>query len=304
MVHAPTDPLLRVTRLAGRSYRLELGGVNTGLYVCPGDRAVLIDTGLGEAAGRALLRFLHQVDLTLVAVINTHAHADNCGGNAYLQGHTPAEFFASAVDAAVIERPELAPYVTYAPSGGTAGRFLHAAPVAVDAFLEPGPCPLPAGPPLEILDLAGHTLGHIGVRTPDDVLFIGDALASREDLAVLPIPPLLHVEKARATLERLAATRAAAFVPTHGVPLARVEELVLRNARQYQRVEDAICSHLDWPRSRDELIALVLAAFGVEPTFAHLYLLSSAVAAFLAELRRAGRASLIFEAGVARWFAP
>ena len=300
---AEDAPPLTITRLAGRSYQLAVGQVNAGLYLGPGDRGVLVDTGLDEAAARVLLRFLNGLELQLVAVINTHAHADNCGGNAYLQEHTQASFYASAADAAIIEKPELAPYVTYVPNAGGGGRFLNATPITVDALAEPGPWAVLDGEPLAILDLAGHTHGHLGVMTPDQVLFMGDALIAKEALAENPIPAVLHVGKARATLQRLGATRAVAYVPTRGAPMPRIEELLLRNARQYQLVEEAIVSHLDWPRPRDELIALVLSAFGVAPTVAHLYLLSSAIAAFLAELRRAGRVSLIFEAGVARWFA-
>ena len=51
------------------------GGVNVGV-IQNGNAVILIDTGLDKDNGKKILRLLHEHELTLKAIINTHSHAD------------------------------------------------------------------------------------------------------------------------------------------------------------------------------------------------------------------------------------
>jgi glyoxylase-like metal-dependent hydrolase (beta-lactamase superfamily II) len=47
--------------------------------------AILIDTGLDDDTGKKVLRLLEENNLFVKAIINTHSHADHCGGNRYIK---------------------------------------------------------------------------------------------------------------------------------------------------------------------------------------------------------------------------
>jgi glyoxylase-like metal-dependent hydrolase (beta-lactamase superfamily II) len=74
-----------------------------------GDRLFLVDTGSDDDAGKHILRILEKVyaGKKLDACINTHSHADHCGGNDYLVRHTDCEIWAPEKETKSIEFPSL-----------------------------------------------------------------------------------------------------------------------------------------------------------------------------------------------------
>ncbi len=74
-----------------------------------GNDALLIDSGLDENLARKVVNALANEGRTVRAVVNTHAHADHCGGNHFVVKRTGARVVAPAFEHYFIERPELAP---------------------------------------------------------------------------------------------------------------------------------------------------------------------------------------------------
>jgi glyoxylase-like metal-dependent hydrolase (beta-lactamase superfamily II) len=74
---------MELVKIAGPAHYLP-GRVNIGVLIGEG-QAAFIDTGLDEGAARKAVQAVEQAHLRLAAVINTHAHADHCGGNAFVR---------------------------------------------------------------------------------------------------------------------------------------------------------------------------------------------------------------------------
>jgi hydroxyacylglutathione hydrolase len=110
-----------------------------------GGQAVVVDPG-DAAPVRA---FLHANRLTLAAILNTHHHADHIGGNADLLAEWPVPVYAPA--------RETVPTATVRLGGG-------------DRVLLPG-----IDAEFEVLDVPGHTAGHIAY-VGHGVVFCGDTL--------------------------------------------------------------------------------------------------------------------------------
>jgi hypothetical protein len=92
-------------------------------------------------------------------------------------------------------------------------------------------------------------------------------------------------------------------VPTHGKPLEfSINSEVLFHKRQIEMIEEAILLHLQMPRTREELVALIFATFGIEQTIPNFYMMSSTIVSFLNHLKRDRRVAIIHEDGKTRWF--
>ena len=118
--------------------------------------AVVVDPAVSEP----VQVWLEQRDLTLVAVLQTHHHADHIGGTPALLERWPA----AAVIAAASDRTRI-PFQTISVADGDAVPLL--------------------GRQLQVLDVAAHTAHHIAFLLPDGedpdlgpVLFCGDTLFS------------------------------------------------------------------------------------------------------------------------------
>jgi len=156
----------------------------------------------------------------------------------------------------------------------------------------------------QILGLAGHSIGQIGVVTPDKIFFIGDALISKRELEDNPIPYAIDITKMKKTLESLLNSKLTYFVPTHGKPLEfSITAEVANNKRQFKMLEDTIVLHLAMPRTTDELIALVLQSFEIEENIPNFYLISATIKAYLEDLKKNKMLRVIHEKGKTRWFA-
>ncbi len=190
---------MALEQIAGPAHYVR-GRVNIGVIVGDG-KAALIDSGLDESAARKAAQAVEQAGLRAVALINTHAHADHCGGNAFLKKRTGATVYAPAIEAALIQHTEIEPLYLFgaAPFPAIDSKWFHAAPSQVDHVL--GPTLSLCGLELTIFPAAGHSINQVGVLTPD-VAFLGDALVTPELLERYPIQYCYDVPAHRATLER------------------------------------------------------------------------------------------------------
>jgi glyoxylase-like metal-dependent hydrolase (beta-lactamase superfamily II) len=189
-----------------------------------GDNSVtLVDTGVPGADVEIVeaLESLGRSSDDVKRILITHADGDHVGGLAALADATGARVYASEHEAKVIEGQ--------APSrrGETHvwGR--------VDECVTPGDA-LPFHGGIDVIDTAGHTLGHVAYfLRSDGVLFSGDCVNNRGGLSGSPPELTADEEQARAAVQTIAALRPRSVCFGHGPSLigdaaAQLDELATR----------------------------------------------------------------------------
>lgn len=273
--------------------------------VTHGERALLVDTGLDENLVRKVVNALANEGVSVVAVVNTHSHADHCGGNHFVVKRTQARVVAPAYEHLFIERPDLEPWTLFgapAPSS-MRGKFLQATPSRVDEAVEAGARDV-AGFAVTMRALPGHSVNQMGVEV-DGVLFVGDAL----------LPPAL-VEKygllfavdppaARESAQSLAREAPPHVVAYHGGLLDDVAGAAKRHVELTTEVEGIILQALaSGPRSDEELLARALERFPPSNASVELHALQLAtLRGYLSALERAGRVRATVAGAALRWHA-
>lgn len=178
-------------------------------------------------------------------------------------------------------------------------------PCSVDTVLIPKKAvKMSTGASIEIVELGGHTHGHLGAITPDGVYFLGDALYSFAELEQMSIPYIENLPAFKQSLSHLLRATESLFVPTHGTPMEfSINNEVLFNQRQIDMIEDAIALHLAMPRTKEELLALLFASFQIPETIPNFYMVSTTLNAFLNAMKKDSAITIIHEGGKSRWFA-
>jgi glyoxylase-like metal-dependent hydrolase (beta-lactamase superfamily II) len=290
--------------------RIELGegvhylraAVNSGLVETE-NGLLVVDTGLDRGAANRIARAAEEMGRPIVAILNTHAHADHHGGNAQLVRKLGVPVYAPAVEEAVIRNPGYEPIYLFGgaePVAALRNRFLQAEPSPVDHVVHPGETVAIDGREMEIVDLAGHSIAQIGVRT-GGVLFAADAFFGAEPLAKHGVPYLVDAGRARATLLHLQSARARWMVPGHGDALDDPAPTLDANLEVIDRAFAWLRGHLALaPAQTEDVLAEFAAAFGLQMGNAGSYVLNrTALLSFLSTLEREGAASVLLEGG--RW---
>jgi glyoxylase-like metal-dependent hydrolase (beta-lactamase superfamily II) len=225
------------------------------------DSAVLVDSGIDENFARKLCRLLEKPAKFL---INTHSHADHCGGNAFLKDKFSVHVLAPEIERQIIESPILEPFYLFgaAPPKELQTKFLMAKPCRVDETLEPGTLTL-QDVTLSIVPLAGHSPNQVGVAV-DKILFCADALFSKGAIEKYKMFVVYDVKNFLQTLDLLERSKYDFFLPSHGDLTGDITELLNLNRRVVENVSNEILKLLKTPRTFDELLTKLLNGFNIE----------------------------------------
>jgi glyoxylase-like metal-dependent hydrolase (beta-lactamase superfamily II) len=289
--------VLELKQLGERTWYIP-GHVNIGYYEENG-QGYLIDTGLDDDQGRRILKLLNEErkNVPLRAIVNTHSNADHIGANAFIQKRTGCQVWATRIEGMLTETPLLESLLLWAawPFKAIRGKFIEAKASKVTVI---GPATgdserttggeYPIGDTaLMAMPLPGHFLDMIGVKTPDGVFFLADALFAPEILAKYRFCVMLDVLGAYKTLDAIERTEAQWFVPCHAPATRDVGELVRQNREGLAWISDTVEKTLtdsERPLTREEILSRVGVANGLEMDAAHLLLNLTAISAHLTYL--------------------
>ena len=187
------------------------------LYKLDAHRCVLLDTGTWDQRDE-LETALDAAGLDPVAILCSHAHMDHMGSNVYFQKTRGTQVIMSLGEAAQIMSPLGIQLQYYNFNMGAFGQYpeLGTAPCLPDRILLPGEREIEiGGAQFEILPTPGHTIDHISVRTPDDVLYLADAMMTGRILHHAKFPYAISVGEYLDTLVKLREVKAAEYIVAH-----------------------------------------------------------------------------------------
>lgn len=271
----------------------KIGVVRTG-----GSEVCLIDSSNDKDAGKKVKKILDAQGWTLRAIYNTHSHADHIGGNKYLQTQTGCAVFSPGIERDFTEHPLLEPSYLYGgnPPKALRHKFLMAQECAAQALTESA---LPAG--WEAIPLPGHSFDMTGFRTPENIVFLADALASEETLAKYQISFLVDPEKYLQTLEAIKTMKADCFIPSHAVPARDIAPLAQINIDKTREIAERIVEICREPVCFDGILQRLFDAYALGMTLEQHALIGSTVRSYLAWLLDAGRLQTRIERNMLLW---
>jgi len=297
-------------QIGDNTYYIE-NDTNIGIYKTGPDRVCLIDTG-SRGDGEKIDEILMQQGWELDFIINTHTHIDHIGGNKYLMEKYNVPAYCTEIDKAFAEYRDLE--ASYMNGGKPAGKlrhiFKHPGKIGFKAIEDVLPERITSVEDdaeghlhgLEWIALPGHTFGMIGVKTPDDVWFLGDAYLSESYMQKRSFGYLVDAEEYLATLEMLKGLEGKMFVPAHGVAEENIVEILEKNEANQKMLIEAVkeaCSGA----GLDEIISKMYKVTKMRTNEANHALLSSTVKCYLAYLQDKGEIVSSFEDDVMVWTA-
>lgn len=268
-----------------------------GLYVQEDGACILIDSGGDNDAARKINRHIQENGWWLTAILNTHSHADHDGGNSFFVQRTGCRVYAPGAEAAFVRHPILEPSFLY---GGFApkslrNKFLCAQPSAPEEGLPE----LPVG--FALLPLPGHSFDMVGVRTPDDVVFLADCVNSPEIIEKYHVNFLYDVRQYLATLDTVERMEARLFVPAHAEACTDIRPLAELNRSKVHEIIALLLSLCAEGCTPEGLLKLVFDQYKLRMDFTQYALVGSTLRSYLAYLSDERKLEAVFEDNRLLW---
>ncbi|HOI18664.1 MAG TPA: MBL fold metallo-hydrolase [Candidatus Woesearchaeota archaeon] len=283
---------------------MEMKKISEGVYYIPnpanigvvkdGEKSViLIDSGLDDDTGKKVLKLLEENGLFPKAIINTHSHADHCGGNRYIKEKTRAKIYAPEVESAIIQFPSLEPLYLFSgasPLKELQNKFLMAQPSDVDYVIKRDERKLKFDEvELGIVPLPGHAPNQVGVEV-DEVLFCADSLFSEDVLRRHKIPFYADIDRTKETLRFLRNSQYKFYVPSHAEPRGSLNELVDANLEAIDGVEKYLLEEFHGRKSTQQVLKDMCDHYKIDMRGIQQYYLMNTVAmAYLSSLHERGK---------------
>lgn len=281
------------------------GFLSIGAYV-KNSTIILIDSGNDKTCAKEIYKNIVESGLCLGGIINTHRHPDHCGGNSFLQSKYPeTSIFATDDEKCFIEDPARAPQCFCsgaAPFSGLQNKHIAPQkPSIVTHTIAPykDQTITIAENTLHIITLPGHTPGMIGVITPDNILYSGDALFGQETLDKHPILFYTDIAQTLASFDKLETLNVDACVLYHGGLIHDLLASVRLHREKVLNTKSMILALIaTQERSVDLLTQAVMQKCTIPDSIISFVLTQTAIRAYLAILEQENSIEIIVSNGL------
>ena len=269
---------------------------NIGIHFTDDGRMYLIDTG-SEGDGEKIDEILSREGWVPSCIINTHTHIDHIGGNEFLMSNYGIPAYCTDYDMAFAHYSELE--AAYMNGGYPAEKlrtiFAHPGMIGFRSIEKETP------DGIDWTYLPGHSFGMIGIRTSDDIWFLGDSYLSRSFLKQYTFGFIYNVEAYIDTLKKLKEFKGALFVPSHGIIESDIVETLEQNLRSVAEMCSMICETCREYRGQDEILQQMYERLRMHARPAQHALLSSTVKSYLTYLQDRNKLECRFVDNIMKW---
>ena len=154
---------------------------------------------------------------------------------------------------------------------------------------------------LELIPLPGHFFQMIGIRTPDDTVFLADCLSSRATLEKYRVSFIYDVAAYLETLDKVASMKANLFVPAHAEVSYNVAALASYNRDCVMEIKELLLELCRVPRTFETLLKEVFDHYGLVMTFQQHVLVGSTIRSYLSWLKDMGEMEAYIEENCLYW---
>ena len=154
---------------------------------------------------------------------------------------------------------------------------------------------------LELIPLPGHFFQMIGIRTPDDTVFLADCLSSRATLEKYRVSFIYDVAAYLETLDKVASMKANLFVPAHAEVSYNVAALASYNRDCVMEIKELLLELCRVPRTFETLLKEVFNHYGLVMTFQQHVLVGSTIRSYLSWLKDMGEMEAYIEENCLYW---
>ncbi len=270
---------------------------NIGVYKINDKEVYLIDTGNDKDAGKKILKMVEEQGWQVKGIINTHSNADHVGGNKVIQDRTNCSIYTHGIEKSITENPIIESSFLYGayPFKDLQNKFL----LAKESVVTEIDGNLPEG--LEYFSLKGHFFDQIGIKTSDNVYFLGDSLFSEETITKYHLFFIYNVREYLNTLDFLSTLNGELYIPSHCEATKDITSLINLNRQKINEVMEKIYNLCQNEMTFEDILKNIFDIYNLVMNSNQYVLIGSTVKAYLSYLCDEGKISYLFKDNKMYW---
>ena len=271
---------------------------NIGIYLVNNKDVYLIDSGNNKDTGKKILKIINEHNWQVLGIINTHSHADHIGGNNVIQNRTNCAIFSSEIENSFISNTILEPSILYGgyPFNSLLNKTLMAkesSSILIDDNIKNT---------FDVIELPGHSYNMIGLKTKDNIYFLGDSLFSEETINKYHIFYIYNVKEFLNTLDKLNNLDGDLYILSHCKPVSDLDSLIKVNRDKVLEISNKIYDLCFNKITLEDILQKIFTDYNINMNENQYFLIGSTIKAYLTYLYDEGKISYIFLENKMYWY--
>lgn len=265
---------MEIFHVQGSTFCIDTGMLYIPFYKINDEEIIMLDTGWAKGERKGIEEILDENNLKVAAIINSHAHIDHVGNNAYLKQKYDCIIAMPAYEALLCSSTvTLKAYYSTQTLSEVDEHFGHMVCETDIMILNDEDKIYVCGIKFRILHTPGHSPAHICIVTPDDVAYLGDALISQEVMDGSKMPYAFILKEDLKSKEKLYELRCKKYIVAHKGMYDDIETLITRNINFYKSRASRIYDVINVPMTMEEILKAVIKEFNIRVNTKYRYYL-------------------------------
>ncbi|UHA72721.1 MBL fold metallo-hydrolase [Paenibacillus sp. 481] len=273
--------------IRGNSYMFE-GDLTVGVYFNDTNRsAVLIDSGANKDVAKRIEQSIKQKDYQITSIIVTHGHQAQLGGVSYFkQKYKGLKVYATSWTTQFIEKRALEDWLSgHIPCITKETEHNQSPDLITDIVPYTDHTLVIDQVSFAVVPLPGHFPGMVGLITPDQVFYCGDAIFGKKTLNKQKLLYYTDIKGAKASLRKIGKRKTNGYVLSHGGVYTEVTDLIQQHLQLIDETSTFILGLVrEQPMTLESIVQQVMKKYQLQNKSAHFTLANSIVRSYLTEL--------------------
>lgn len=266
---------------------------------------ILLDSGMAYRGSdtKCLLHVLDGNHLNVKAVVATHGHIDHIGNNEILARKYNCKIYmygAEAYNCADIQSLRMQHFIVAFDEVKDSLKAMHS---RVDCFIDAKADKIEiCGEKFGVVHTPGHSISHISIITPDNVVMVGDALMSNDEIVKTKIPYACNFAVDFESKRKLAELSCDQFIISHRGIRDSIEEEVEFNINYLKSRAEVVLSYIEDGMSFDDIAAAVITCMNIKISNRYYFFdIYGMIMPYVQYLEETGRIRAFYKKGYVRY---
>lgn len=294
---------MNIINVKGNTYCIETGMSYIPFYKINDNEIIMLDTGLEKGEREIIDAVIENNNFKVVGIINSHAHMDHIGNNAYLKNKFNCIIAMPTYEAIICSSyANLKVYYGAYALKDIKKKFGHMI-CKTDIKIDDNDNEIDiCNTKFKIIHTPGHSPSHISIITPDNVVYLGDALVSYELMngAKMPYAYILSEDmKSKAKLYDLNCSK---YIVSHKGIYENIKKLIDDNIDFYENRSNAIYELITQPMTMEEILKVACHKFEINIYDIKKYnMMSMMLKSYVDYLYEIGKLKVIIDDGLLKY---